>query len=58
MLTLILQKERKGENAIFDEIIEQSPENNDRFYIEHDRQTNTFTVKEHTHTHTHTHKKK
>ena len=42
----IFRKNGKKENAIFDEIIKQLPNDNDRFCIEHNRETNTFMVRE------------
>ena len=40
-------KERlKKEDAIFDQIIKNLPLDNDTFYIKHDRENNTFLLKE------------
>ena len=37
-------KEKK-ENAVFDQTMKQLPPNSDNFYIDHDKKTDTFTVK-------------
>ena len=39
-----LNKIKRGE-VIFDEIVKQLPFNNDVYYIEHDRKTNSFKLK-------------
>ena len=37
---------RKREDAIFDEILKDIPMDNNKLYLEHDRENNTFLLKE------------
>ena len=45
-LTLNFANKGQREDAIFDQLLQNLPVDNNRFYIEHDKETNTFTVKE------------
>ena len=47
-VTIDSSEQRKKEEDIFDQIIEQMPVDNDKCYIEYEKNTNTFKIKEDT----------
>ena len=46
ILYQILQKKDKRGNAIIDQLLQNLPSDNDKFYTEHNKKANTYTVEQ------------